>query len=61
MWKAIIKLIEKWAYRCDHDWQLVEQRNILDREMYDKGVEINTRTKIMSIYIDVLSVWNQKK
>lgn len=45
MWKAIIKLIEKWAYRCDHDWQLVEQRNILDRGMYEKGVEINARTE----------------
>lgn len=20
MRQAIIKLIEKWAYRCDHDW-----------------------------------------
>ncbi len=21
--KAIVKLIEKWAYRCEHDWELV--------------------------------------
>ena len=20
MWKALIKLVESWSYRCDHDW-----------------------------------------
>ena len=47
MWKAIIKLIEKWAYRCDHNWELAEKKNILDREMYEKGIEINARTEYL--------------
>jgi hypothetical protein len=21
MWKALIKLIEKWSYSCDHNWE----------------------------------------
>lgn len=24
MWKALIKLVEKWAYRCEHDWELID-------------------------------------
>lgn len=20
MWKALINLVNKWAYRCEHDW-----------------------------------------
>lgn len=43
MWKALIKLVEKWAYRCGHKWELTNQSNILDREMYEKGIEINAR------------------
>ena len=27
MWKALIKLVEKWAYRCDHDFKLIDTRN----------------------------------
>ena len=45
MWKALIKLVEKWAYRCDHKWELINKSNILDREMYQKGIEINARTE----------------
>ena len=45
MWKALIKLVEKWGYRCDHKWELINQSNILDREMYEKGIEINARTE----------------
>lgn len=43
MWKALIKLVEKWGYRCDHKWKLINQSKILDREMYKKGIEINAR------------------
>ena len=31
MWKALIKLVEKLAYRCDHRWTLIHEENILDR------------------------------
>jgi len=24
MWKALIKLVEKWSYRCDHKFQVVD-------------------------------------
>jgi len=25
MWKALIKLVEKWGYRCDHEFEMVMQ------------------------------------
>ncbi len=25
MWKALIKLIESWSYRCDHDFELIKE------------------------------------
>lgn len=25
MWKALIKLVEKWAYRCEHDWEKITE------------------------------------
>lgn len=28
MWKALIKLVEKWAYKCKHNWKLEEKVNI---------------------------------
>ena len=49
MWKALIKLVEKWAYRCEHDWELVHRANVLDREMYAKGVEISR--KVVFTYV----------
>lgn len=24
MWKALIKLVNKWAYRCDHEWEALK-------------------------------------
>ena len=30
MWKALIKLVEKWAYRCEHDWEFTEKTKIYD-------------------------------
>ena len=21
MWKALVKLVESWSYRCEHDWE----------------------------------------
>ena len=30
MWKALIKLVEKWSYRCDHDWVLVKEVKVFD-------------------------------
>lgn len=27
MWKAIIKLVESWSYRCEHDWEYIEEIN----------------------------------
>ena len=47
MWKALIKLVEKWAYRCEHNYELVSQSNIMDREMFEKGVEVNARTEFL--------------
>ena len=43
--KAIINLINSWAYRCEHNWELLEKRNILDRELYLEGKEVSARTE----------------
>lgn len=32
MWKALIKLVEKWAYRCEHDWSKEEEVKIYSTE-----------------------------
>lgn len=45
MWKALVNLVNRWSYRCDHKYELIEERNILDREMYNNGIEISTRTE----------------
>jgi len=28
MWKALIKLVESWSYRCDHNYELVTQEQV---------------------------------
>jgi hypothetical protein len=28
MWKALIKLVETWGYRCEHDYELVHTAEI---------------------------------
>lgn len=45
MWKALVKLVEKWSYRCDHEWELLRTSRVLDREMYKKGIEIASETQ----------------
>jgi hypothetical protein len=30
MKKALIKLIEKWAYRCEHKWKKVTKDKVYD-------------------------------
>ncbi len=29
MWKALIKLVESWSYRCEHDWDEVSEMDIV--------------------------------
>lgn len=45
MWKALIKLVESWSYRCKHNYILESTNNILDREMYKEGKEVICRTE----------------
>jgi hypothetical protein len=45
MWKAIVKLIEKWSYSCPHEWEKFNVSEVWDRAMYEKGVEVVTRTE----------------
>lgn len=28
MWKALVKLVEKWAYTCEHDWELIDKTSL---------------------------------
>ena len=32
MWKALIKLVEKWSHRCDHKWKFIEKEMVLDKK-----------------------------
>jgi hypothetical protein len=36
MWKALIKLVEKWAYRCEHKWELAMKNEVFDESSGDK-------------------------
>ncbi len=40
MWKALIKLVESWAYRCEHEWELVSKTNIYDNYRKDMPIII---------------------
>lgn len=44
MWEALIKLVEKWSYRCEHDWESLAKTNIyLDGDKDKLPIKI-TRT-----------------
>lgn len=45
MWKALINLVNRLSYNCEHNYELIKKTQILDREMYQKGVEIYSGTK----------------
>lgn len=30
MWEAFIKLVNKWAYRCEHNWDSLSPHQIYD-------------------------------
>ncbi len=30
MWKALIKWVESWSYRCDHKWEKIDELNIYE-------------------------------
>lgn len=32
MWKALIKLIEKWAYRCEHNWIEIDSADVYEHD-----------------------------
>ena len=32
MWKALIKLVSKWAHRCEHNWEVMN-----DTTIYNNG------------------------
>jgi len=36
MWKALIKLIEKWAYICDHDYEQFHKSHVYKPELSTK-------------------------
>ena len=42
MWKALIKLVEKWAYRCDHNWEFVKEVNVY----FSSNSELPYKTKL---------------
>ncbi len=35
MWKALVKWVESWSYRCDHDWDKGQHVDI-----YERGLEL---------------------
>ena len=36
MWEALIKLVEKWAYRCEHDWEELDKFAVYRTDLYGK-------------------------
>lgn len=40
MWKALIKVVEKWAYRCEHDWKKIKKIDVMDPR-YKYPIETN--------------------
>ncbi len=48
MWKAIIKLIEKWAYRCDHEWYKEDTTEVFSSYKKEKG---DLPTRIIRTYV----------
>ncbi len=30
MWKALIKLVERLSYRCEHDWHLEQENKVYE-------------------------------
>lgn len=36
MWKALIKLVLSWSYRCEHDWENMVQNNVFNDGNTDK-------------------------
>tara|TARA_R110002020_G_scaffold313910_1_gene529182 strand:- start:574 stop:747 length:174 start_codon:yes stop_codon:yes gene_type:complete len=36
MWRALIKLVERLAYRCEHDWYLEQEQNVYGSNNTDK-------------------------
>jgi hypothetical protein len=44
MWEALIELVKKWSYRCNHEFELIEESEVLDREMYNRGIRIAAST-----------------
>lgn len=45
MWKALIKLIEKWAYRCDHEWEHTHTTDVRQK------TDWNERTYTVFLYV----------
>ena len=44
MWKALIKWVESWSYRCEHDWVFH------DKAEYFNGSYTKMPNKISSVY-----------
>lgn len=35
MWKVLIKWVENWSYRCEHDWEFLDASEYYNNS-YDK-------------------------
>ena len=45
MWKALINLVNRLFYKCEHNYESIREAQVLDREMYEKGIEIYSGVK----------------
>jgi len=56
MWKALIKLVESWSYRCKHDWEQIGKANIFinakDRMPYKSTVTYRCKSCCKSNQIE---------
>ncbi len=46
MWRSLIKLVERLAYRCEHNWHLEQETNIYKSHNTDELPIIIERTYV---------------
>lgn len=47
MWKALIKLVESWAFRCEHDWEQLTPHDIYSSNYRPGDNDVPIMTKIV--------------
>ena len=41
MWKVLIKWVESWSYRCEHDWEVIDKTAVYSKPDDKMPYQIN--------------------